>query len=77
MPSRSQRTHLAGMRPTGVSGYGCPYDEGPPGGGPSLHGLRLGYGQLDVRVTVFDVIGMPGTVGVLSESAEVAVAVAE
>jgi hypothetical protein len=30
-----------------------------------------------VRVTVFDVIGMPGTVGVLSESGEVPVAVAE
>ena len=35
------------------------------------------YGQLDLRVTVFEVIGIPGNVGVLSESAEVPVAVAE
>jgi hypothetical protein len=35
------------------------------------------YGQLEVRVTVFEVIGMPGTVGVLSESADVPEAVAE
>jgi hypothetical protein len=40
--------------------------------GPSVR-----YGQLDVRVTVFDVIGMPGWTGMLSESAEVPVAVAE
>jgi hypothetical protein len=35
------------------------------------------YGQADVRSTVFEVIGIPATVGVLSESAEVPVAVAE
>ena len=34
------------------------------------------YGQTAVRVTVFDVIGMPGCTGVLSESAEVPVDVA-
>ena len=45
--------------------------EGPPKR-PSVR-----YGQLDVRMTVFDVIGMPGWIGVLSESAEVPVAVAE
>lgn len=40
--------------------------------------LRVsGYGQLEVRVTVFEVIWMPGAVGVLSESAEMPVAVAE
>jgi hypothetical protein len=35
------------------------------------------YGQAEVRVTVFEVIVTPGTVGVLSESADVPVAVAE
>jgi hypothetical protein len=36
-----------------------------------------GYGQLDVRVTVFEVTGIPGIDGVLSESVEVPVAVAD
>jgi hypothetical protein len=35
------------------------------------------YGQLEVRVTVLDVMAMPGAVGVLSESADVPEAVAE
>jgi hypothetical protein len=35
------------------------------------------YGQLDVRVTVFDVMEMPGCTGVLTESAEVPVDVTE
>jgi hypothetical protein len=39
--------------------------------------LRGCYGQLEVRVTVFEVMSMPGCVGVLSESAEVPEAVAE
>jgi hypothetical protein len=46
-------------------------------GGLSSGGLQGSYGQLDLRVTVFDVIGMPGAAGVLSESADVPVAVAE
>jgi hypothetical protein len=44
---------------------------------PTEQCARSSYGQLDVRVTVFEVIGMPGIAGVLSESAEVPVAVAE
>jgi hypothetical protein len=35
------------------------------------------YGQADVRSTVLELIGIPGTVGVLSESADVPEAVAE
>jgi hypothetical protein len=38
---------------------------------------RRPYGQAEVRSTVLEVIGIPGTVGVLSESAEVPEAVAE
>ena len=42
------------------------------------HGVEhVTYGQAEVRSTVFEVTGMPATVGVLSESAEVPVAVAE
>jgi hypothetical protein len=44
---------------------------------PTEQCARSSYGQLDVRVTVFEVIGMPGIAGVLSEPAEVPVAVAE
>lgn len=44
---------------------------------PFVSALMGCYGQLDVRVTLFEVIGMPGIVGALSESAEVPVAVAE
>ena len=47
---------------------------GPSSSRASVQSL---YGQLDLRVTVFEVIGIPGNVGVLSESAEVPVAVAE
>jgi hypothetical protein len=47
-------------------------------GGPSGVARRgCCYGQLEVRVTVFEVIAMPGWVGVLSESADVPEAVAE
>lgn len=44
---------------------------------PLTPGFAFRYGQLEVRVTVFEVIGIPGAVGTLSESAEVPVAVAE
>jgi hypothetical protein len=44
---------------------------------PLPHSALDRYGQADVRVTVFEVTVTPGTVGVLSESADVPVAVAE
>jgi hypothetical protein len=66
------------MRPACVSRCGWPHhDEGPLVAALRSLAQRSCYGQLDVRVTVFDVIGMPGIVGVLSESADVPVAVAE
>jgi hypothetical protein len=65
------------MRPAGVPRYGWPNVEGPLSSGPSVPGDAAAYGQLDVRVTVLDVIGMPACVGELSESADVPVAVAE
>src|SRR5262245_15407646 len=40
-------------------------------------GCPGGYGQVDTRVTVFEITGMPGIVGVLSESAVMPVAVAD
>jgi hypothetical protein len=60
------------------SGAGCrATEEGRAAAALFVSAERLAYGQADVRSTVFEVIGMPGTVGVLSESAEVPVAVAE
>ena len=72
-----QPRSLGGMWPPRVSWYGCPYGEGPLEA--ALRSVRLpgSQGQLDVRVTVFEMTGMPGIVGALSESAEMPVAVAE